>query len=300
MPRPTAQTLAKAMQRLCHGVCARRATEAGRYPCADDAGVAMTDSGPVSGADAGPARGTEGEDETGASGTTPRRRWPFWLPVGVLFVGLVLTGVLVSISASAYSSNEKRLLNLRVRDAGALTSRGRSRRSRPRWRRPPPLRMRRTATSRKFMKFIASVHDGQGPDVRVGDALAAGRQPDRAAGGGGDAVRAERYPLAGGDVLRRYRREPFAPGCDRPAFAAAAPPRVCVHVARPDGPLRRLRRERAPANRRSKFQSSRRRSRTSTTRCIWARRSVPRISWSRDLKKVPHDGSDRVDLDPVR
>ena len=79
----------------------------------------MTDSGPVSGADAGPARGTEGEDETAATGTTRGGRWPFWLPVGVLFVGLVLTGVLVSISASAYSSNEKRLLDLRVREAGA-------------------------------------------------------------------------------------------------------------------------------------------------------------------------------------
>jgi hypothetical protein len=31
----------------------------------------------------------------------------------VLFVGLILTGVLVAISASAYSSNEKRLSDLR-------------------------------------------------------------------------------------------------------------------------------------------------------------------------------------------
>jgi serine phosphatase RsbU (regulator of sigma subunit)/type II secretory pathway pseudopilin PulG len=80
----------------------------------------MTDSGPVSGADAGPARGTEGEQEIGVPRTTAEaRRWPFWLPVGVLLVGLILTGVLVSISASTYSSNEKRLLDLRVREAGA-------------------------------------------------------------------------------------------------------------------------------------------------------------------------------------
>ncbi|MBV8219172.1 MAG: hypothetical protein JO325_11970, partial [Solirubrobacterales bacterium] len=83
----------------------------------------MTDSGPVSGADAGPARGTEGENESRVErATAPGRRWPFWLPVGVLFVGLVLIGVLVAISASAYSSNEKRLLDLRVREAGALFS----------------------------------------------------------------------------------------------------------------------------------------------------------------------------------
>ncbi len=56
------------------------------------------------------------ETETTASG----RRWPFWPPVGVLLGGLIVTGVLVWISASTYSSNEKRLLNLRVRDAGAL------------------------------------------------------------------------------------------------------------------------------------------------------------------------------------
>ena len=83
----------------------------------------MTDSGPVSGADAKRARGTEGEHETTpASADAQGGRWPFWLPVGVLLVGLVVTGVLVWISASTYSNNEKRLLNLRVRDAGALFS----------------------------------------------------------------------------------------------------------------------------------------------------------------------------------
>jgi serine phosphatase RsbU (regulator of sigma subunit) len=54
--------------------------------------------------------------------TESDRRWPYSLPVGVLFVGLILTGVLVWISASTYSNNERRLLNLRVRDAGALFS----------------------------------------------------------------------------------------------------------------------------------------------------------------------------------
>ena len=40
----------------------------------------------------------------------------------MLLVGLVITGVLVWISASTYQNNEKRLLNLRVRDAGALVA----------------------------------------------------------------------------------------------------------------------------------------------------------------------------------
>ena len=69
------------------------------------------------------ARATEGEDESTPGSGAPlarARRWPFWPAVGVFLVGLLITGVLVWLSASSYSSNEKRLLNLRVRDAGAL------------------------------------------------------------------------------------------------------------------------------------------------------------------------------------
>ncbi len=82
----------------------------------------MTDAGPVSGAGAEPTRGIEGEREATRTRGARGGRWPFWLPVGVLLVGLVITGVLVWISASTYTSNEKRLLNLRVRDAGALVA----------------------------------------------------------------------------------------------------------------------------------------------------------------------------------
>ncbi|MGH2884196.1 MAG: hypothetical protein ACRDPA_16140, partial [Solirubrobacteraceae bacterium] len=83
----------------------------------------MTDSGPVSSAQVERARGTEGEDEAAAARAHAEGgRWPFWLPVGVLLVGLLLTGVLVWISASTYSHNEKRLLKLDVGDAGALFS----------------------------------------------------------------------------------------------------------------------------------------------------------------------------------
>jgi serine phosphatase RsbU (regulator of sigma subunit) len=83
----------------------------------------MTEGGPVSGAGAGSAQGTEGEHETRLEAATESdRRWPYSLPVGVLFVGLILTGVLVWISASTYSNNEKRLLKSRVGDAGALFS----------------------------------------------------------------------------------------------------------------------------------------------------------------------------------
>lgn len=83
----------------------------------------MTDAVPVSGAGAEPTQGTEGEHEiTRVPAAARGGRWPFWLPVGVLLVGLLVTGVLVWISASTYKSNEKRLLNLRVRDAGALVA----------------------------------------------------------------------------------------------------------------------------------------------------------------------------------
>jgi serine phosphatase RsbU (regulator of sigma subunit) len=79
----------------------------------------MIDDGPVSGAT---GTSTEGIQDTGAARSLAgqRRRWPHWQAVGVGVVGLLITGVLVALAASNYTSNEKRLLNLRVRDAGAL------------------------------------------------------------------------------------------------------------------------------------------------------------------------------------
>jgi serine phosphatase RsbU (regulator of sigma subunit) len=88
----------------------------------DAAGVAMTDGGPVSNAAAELARGTEGDELPG--GTDPlareRSRWPYWPVLGVAVLGLVVTGMLVWLAATTYSSNENRLLKLRVSDAGAL------------------------------------------------------------------------------------------------------------------------------------------------------------------------------------
>ena len=87
----------------------------------DDAGVAMNDGGPVSTA-AEPASVTgAGEDlGDGRAIVRARRRLPYWPAVGVAALGLVITGVLVWLSASTYTNNENRLLTLRVRDAGAL------------------------------------------------------------------------------------------------------------------------------------------------------------------------------------
>jgi len=48
------------------------------------------------------------------------RRSLLWLPVAALIIGLIVTAALALVSHSQYTSNEKRLLKLRVRDAGAL------------------------------------------------------------------------------------------------------------------------------------------------------------------------------------
>jgi serine phosphatase RsbU (regulator of sigma subunit) len=92
------------------------------YPCGHDAGVSMTDSGPMSVPGAEPANGTEGVQQGGDTQGSPRSRqlWPYWIAVGVGVIGLIVTGVLVWISASTYTNNENRLLNLRARDAGTL------------------------------------------------------------------------------------------------------------------------------------------------------------------------------------
>lgn len=49
-----------------------------------------------------------------------RPRWPFLLPVAVLFVGLVVTGALSLVSRALYNNNENRLLGLPAREAAAV------------------------------------------------------------------------------------------------------------------------------------------------------------------------------------
>ena len=49
-----------------------------------------------------------------------RRRWPFSPAMGTGVVGLIVTGVLVSVSVSLYHSNERHLLDLRARDASSV------------------------------------------------------------------------------------------------------------------------------------------------------------------------------------
>jgi Stage II sporulation protein E (SpoIIE) len=81
----------------------------------------MTDSGPGSSAVAEQANGTDGDGASHArSAGAVRGLSPYWPAAGVCVAGLVVTGVLVWVSASTYTSNENRLLSLRVRDAGAL------------------------------------------------------------------------------------------------------------------------------------------------------------------------------------
>ncbi len=66
-------------------------------------------------------RGGEAAEPVGAgTASRIRSRGLYWLPVATLIIGLLVTGALVLVSHSQYVSNEKRLLNLRVRDAGAI------------------------------------------------------------------------------------------------------------------------------------------------------------------------------------
>jgi stage II sporulation SpoE-like protein len=88
-----------------------------------DGALAMSNTAPTSVAVAGPAdAGDLGNGEDASGDARPRGRWPYWLAVAVGVVGLIATGALAWVSASTYSSNENRLLNLRARDAGALLS----------------------------------------------------------------------------------------------------------------------------------------------------------------------------------
>lgn len=81
----------------------------------------MTDGGPVS-STAAESPGTEGDSRAGGARRVGRNGsgWPYWPAVGVGALGFVVTGLLVWLAAATYNSNENRLLNLRVRDAGAL------------------------------------------------------------------------------------------------------------------------------------------------------------------------------------
>jgi serine phosphatase RsbU (regulator of sigma subunit) len=66
-------------------------------------------------------RGGAAAEPIGAHTAPGRRSLDFhWLPIATLIIGLLVTGALVLVSHSQYASNEKRLLNLRVRDAAAL------------------------------------------------------------------------------------------------------------------------------------------------------------------------------------
>ncbi len=49
-----------------------------------------------------------------------RERWPYWPAVAILVVGLLVTGILTWVSQTNYTNNEKRLLQLRVKEVAAV------------------------------------------------------------------------------------------------------------------------------------------------------------------------------------
>ncbi len=74
-------------------------------------------------ADSGEAFAATGlvQSRSGATSESyKRRRWPGWAAVTVLLVGILVTGVLALVSSRVNASNEKRLLELRGRELGAV------------------------------------------------------------------------------------------------------------------------------------------------------------------------------------
>jgi serine phosphatase RsbU (regulator of sigma subunit) len=51
---------------------------------------------------------------------TPPRAWPYWAPAAVLIIGLAVTAALALVSHAQYNKDEKRLLNLRVKEVAAV------------------------------------------------------------------------------------------------------------------------------------------------------------------------------------
>ena len=59
-------------------------------------------------------------DDDAAAASARGGRWPYWIAVAVLAVGLLVTGVFVFISYRQYTNNERRLLDLRVHELGSV------------------------------------------------------------------------------------------------------------------------------------------------------------------------------------
>lgn len=66
--------------------------------------------------------GSREVDESPAEARSTGRRALWLLPAATLIIGLAVTATLALVSQSQYTNNEKRLLKLRVRDAGALVA----------------------------------------------------------------------------------------------------------------------------------------------------------------------------------
>jgi len=76
----------------------------------------------VASIDPGEGPPAPGDDEA-ASPTreaVAHERWPYWAAVAILVVGLLVTGILTWVSAAQYNQNEKRLLQLRVKEVAAV------------------------------------------------------------------------------------------------------------------------------------------------------------------------------------
>jgi serine phosphatase RsbU (regulator of sigma subunit)/type II secretory pathway pseudopilin PulG len=71
--------------------------------------------------DPGERTSAPGDDDASPTrDAVAHERWPYWAGVAILIVGLLATGILTWVSAAQYNNNEKRLLQLRVKEVAAV------------------------------------------------------------------------------------------------------------------------------------------------------------------------------------
>jgi serine phosphatase RsbU (regulator of sigma subunit) len=207
-------------------------------------------------------RRTDEDLDSGAVGDgSPGRAPPgkggrslLWLPAAALIVGLLVTAALTVVSQRQYASNEKRLLHLRVRDAGALIAEALPGRQTP-LASAAALADATNGNAPRFRRF-ASAYVGNGPGKFASLSLwkVSARQHGPVAVEGIPPKLGQSKPVAAGFFAAAARR----PDLDVIGLLSGPDPRVGFAFAEPSmaGGYAVYGEDRLPAGRRSRFQGS--------------------------------------------